>query len=157
LQLRKDFQSILLIRISSIPDSLAAKTDLLVSIKAIVINDYNGISNYTQGWLRASKISSPVRSIGAARDIDISDAHLGVIRVEHIVLVTLTPHPAGNHRGGISISCRDILSSRAVAISSSRYPDGERRSIAARMAEEPVAGHVLAMTTCGIPELTLSA
>jgi hypothetical protein len=48
-QLRKDFQSVWLIRISPTPDSLAAMTDLLVSIKAITFDDYNGISSYTQG------------------------------------------------------------------------------------------------------------
>lgn len=89
--------------------------------------------------------------------MDISDPYLGVIRIEHIVLVALTAHPAGDDGGRIAVSCCNILSGCAVAIACSRDSYSECRSVTARMTEKPVARHVLAVTARRIPELALAA
>ena len=63
LQLRKDFQSIWLIRFSPSPDSLAAKTIYSFPSKLFNFDNYKGFQPYMQGLLRSAEICGPVHSI----------------------------------------------------------------------------------------------
>ena len=131
--------------------------DLLVSIKAFIFNNYNGISNYTQGFLRPAKVGCPIDAVWAARDINVPDTNLGIRCVEHVVLVALTPHPACNNGSGIAIPCSDVLRGGTITITGSGNSSGKGGAVTPRVAKKSTASHVLAVTSGGITQLALAA
>jgi hypothetical protein len=94
------------------------------------------------------KDGCPVFLVGGRVDVHISDADRSIVPTEDICPVGFTVHPPGDdHRGAAHLPAIDIFAEPVGVIPLAGDPHRDGGTVTADVAEEGIAGHILAVTT----------